>query len=397
MHLPEYVKIILDTLIKNGFPAYVVGGCVRDSLMNRSPKDYDIATAAQPEELCRIFPRTVLTGEKYGTVTVLGEKPVEVTTFRIDGVYHDGRRPEEVRFTARMEEDLSRRDLTINAIAYNEKKGYVDPFGGREDIASGVLRAVGEPRRRFQEDALRILRVFRFSAELGFSIEPRTLAACFQEMESLSKVSTERILIEIYKSLDGAHADNLLPLLQNGGLSHLGFQRPQVDFSLEALPKRRCCRLAALLYGCGGGAGWAILPRLRADNQTKRLTGAILDQLERPLPLTPVGVKERFRTIPPEVFPDFLCTYGALHHISVEKSLAMASGIIEKGEPWNLAMLDISGRELIEMGLPEGKSVGEMLTVLLGCVMEHPGMNQRKTLQKMVREHKNKFFGDPVL
>ena len=390
MYLPDDVKFILNTLTENGFPAYAVGGCVRDSLMGRAAKDHDIATAARPEVICRIFPRTVLTGEKYGTLTILAEQPIEVTTFRIDGDYYDGRRPEEVRFTDRIEEDLSRRDLTINAIAYNEESGYVDPFGGREDIASGLLRAVGEPRKRFQEDALRILRVFRFSAELGFSIEARTLEACFQLIEALSKVSTERILIEIYKALDGAHADKLLPLFRNGGLSHLGFQRPQADFSLEALPKNRCCRLAALLYTCGGGRN--ILTRLRADNQTKRLTGAMLDQLAEPLPETPSDVKRRFSRIPPEIFSDFLRTYGALHRVSVDESLATTNRSIEEGEPWNLSMLNIGGRELVEMGVPEGKPVGAALNFLLRCVIENPERNRRETLQRMVREYGDKIF-----
>ena len=200
--IPEQVNSILESIQKAGYEAYVVGGCVRDALLGREPHDWDITTSALPTEVKNVFPRTVDTGLQHGTVTVLCRGTgYEVTTFRVDGVYEDGRHPKEVTFTPSLKEDLRRRDFTINAMAYNNASGLVDLFGGQQDLENGVVRAVGDPVQRFTEDALRIMRAIRFSAQLGYEIEPGTLKAAEILAPNLQKISSERIREELEKTL----------------------------------------------------------------------------------------------------------------------------------------------------------------------------------------------------
>lgn len=225
LKLPNEVRLILNELKNKGFEAYVVGGCVRDSLMGRIPKDWDIATGSTPHETKAIFEsagyKTIPTGLKHGTVAVLAEKlPYELTTFRIDGNYVDGRRPENVLFTASITEDLSRRDFTINAMAYNEVQGLIDPFNGQKDISSRTLRCVGNPEQRFNEDALRMLRAIRLSSELDFSIHEDTLRAISKNSVLISKISYERIREEFNKILlSNPHKVKLLD--ETGLLAHI--------------------------------------------------------------------------------------------------------------------------------------------------------------------------------
>ena len=200
--IPSGAKYIIDKLYDNGFEAFVVGGCVRDSLMGNEPKDWDITTSASPIEVKNLFKKTVDTGIKHGTVTVLIEKiGYEVTTYRVDGEYKDSRHPEEVIFTKNLKEDLRRRDFTINAMAYNDKVGVVDEYKGMEDLHNKIIRCVGVPSERFDEDALRILRAIRFSAQLGFDIENNTKAAIKEYASTLKNISAERIKVEIDKTL----------------------------------------------------------------------------------------------------------------------------------------------------------------------------------------------------
>lgn len=210
IQLPDKVHKIIDTLEEAGYEAYAVGGCVRDSILGREPDDWDITTSAKPEEMKRLFPRTVDTGIKHGTVTVLlGGEGFEVTTYRIDGTYEDGRHPTEVTFTASLKEDLRRRDFTINAMAYSEKRGLVDEFGGIEDLKKGCIRCVGEAHERFSEDALRILRAVRFAAQLGFEIDGDTQRAAAQLAGNLKNISAERIQTELVKLLVSPHPEVL--------------------------------------------------------------------------------------------------------------------------------------------------------------------------------------------
>ena len=202
INLPENVKRIIDDLSNAGFEAYAVGGCVRDSILGRVPNDWDITTSAKPEDVKKVFKRTVDTGIKHGTVTVLmGRETYEVTTYRIDGEYEDSRHPKSVEFTANLKEDLLRRDFTINAMAYNDTDGLVDIFGGLEDIESKTIRCVGVAKERFTEDALRLLRAIRFAAQLGYRIEDETYKAIGELSDTLAKISAERIQAELNKIL----------------------------------------------------------------------------------------------------------------------------------------------------------------------------------------------------
>lgn len=216
IQVPEKVNSIINTLLQHGQEAYAVGGCVRDSLLGRKADDWDITTSASPYEVKALFRRTIDTGIQHGTVTVMLDKEgFEVTTYRIDGEYEDGRHPKEVSFTKNLEEDLKRRDFTINAMAYNEQTGMIDIFGGVEDLKKKIIRCVGVAGDRFDEDALRILRAFRFSAQLGFSIEEATRAAAKQRAEHLKKISAERIRTELTKLLLSKNPDRLLWMQEN--------------------------------------------------------------------------------------------------------------------------------------------------------------------------------------
>lgn len=211
IELPKQVKQIINTLQEHGYEAYAVGGCVRDAMLGKQPQDWDITTSALPKQVKSLFRRTVDTGIQHGTVTVLLDKEgFEVTTYRVDGAYEDGRHPTEVSFTASLTEDLRRRDFTINAMAYNETEGLVDLFSGAEDLEQGIIRCVGVAKERFSEDALRILRAFRFSAQLDFSIEEETLSAATELAGTLKKISAERIYAELTKLLLSEHPGRLL-------------------------------------------------------------------------------------------------------------------------------------------------------------------------------------------
>lgn len=215
--VPQKGQYIINTLENAGFEAYVVGGCVRDCILNRQPEDWDITTSAKPEQVKALFSRTIDTGLQHGTVTVMLDKEgFEVTTYRLDGEYEDGRHPKAVTFTSDLEEDLKRRDLTINAMAYNDREGLVDLFGGMEDLEAGLIRCVGKPEERFQEDALRILRAIRFSAQLGYEIEPGTLAAIQRLAPTLDRISEERIQVELVKLLVSPHPEYLRIAYDNG-------------------------------------------------------------------------------------------------------------------------------------------------------------------------------------
>lgn len=215
--LPHNVDYIINELMNNGYEAYAVGGCIRDSILGREPKDWDITTSARPIEVKKLFRRTVDTGIQHGTVTVmLDREGYEVTTYRIDGEYEDNRRPKSVEFTVELVEDLKRRDFTINAMAYNRHEGLVDVFDGLNDLNKGIIRCVGSAAERFDEDALRILRAVRFSAQLGFEIEDETLKAVQEKADRLEAISAERIRVELNKLLLSPHPEKLIDAYRAG-------------------------------------------------------------------------------------------------------------------------------------------------------------------------------------
>ena len=244
--IPERANLIIHALEDAGYEAYVVGGCVRDSILGREPNDWDITTSALPEQVKALFRRTVDTGLKHGTVTVLQQdEGFEVTTYRIDGEYEDGRHPKEVAFTRDLSEDLKRRDFTINAMAYNDRKGLVDLYGGLDDIENKVIRCVGDPYERFGEDALRMLRAVRFSAQLGYSIEEKTKEAIQELSPNLEKISAERIHTELVKLLVSDNPMELRTAYETGMTKVF---LPEFDLAMETDQKHihHC-------YSVGGG------------------------------------------------------------------------------------------------------------------------------------------------
>ena len=246
-NLPQNIKFVLDTLIANGHKAYIVGGCVRDLLCGKEPHDYDITTSALPEETQALFEKTIATGLKHGTVTVIidGEQ-IEVTTFRTEGVYNDSRHPDGVNFVRDVKEDLSRRDFTVNAMCYNNNEGLIDCFGGQKDIKAKTLKAVGDAKTRFNEDALRILRLFRFAATLGFGVEKQTFDAAIECAPNLKNISAERIFVELQKVAASNNPTALCPLLETNALNNYSLKN--ADFSnISKLEEKQDLRVFALL------------------------------------------------------------------------------------------------------------------------------------------------------
>lgn len=324
--IPAGVAALLDTLRGAGCEAHPVGGCVRDLLLGRTPGDYDVCTSARPEQVMALFPRTLPTGLRHGTVTVLTESgAVEVTTFRREGGYADGRRPDGVRFDVGLAEDLSRRDFTVNAMALSPEGAVIDPSGGQADLARRQIRCVGDPDRRFAEDALRMLRAVRFAAQLDFTIEDATLAAIRRNAGRTARVSGERVKAEVEKILLSGRPERVGLLLELGLLEHL-------------YPVRTAPDLSGL-----GAAQAAPGPRWRAFCAA---TG---------FPITALPVSRALRRC-------------VLHP-----------------ETEQVKQLALSGGELERLGL-EGPQIGRMQRRLARYLLEHPGENERERLLQMVRE-----------
>lgn len=305
IEVPQEVEWIIGKIREHGFEAFAVGGCVRDTLLSRTPGDWDITTSAEPEEIKRIFPRTVDTGLQHGTVTVIkNRKGYEVTTYRIDGEYHDGRHPDSVEFTKNLTEDLKRRDFTINAMAYSHETGIVDVFGGMDDLKAGIIRCVGSPTERFSEDALRILRAIRFSGQLNFEIEEETLNAVGALAPNLLKVSRERIQTELTKLLLSDHPERLI-LTENLGISRYvadGLHEiltegerpeeksegllpyPRCLMGISSLPAEKSMRWAGFLRFTYPDAVRRFLKGLKLDNETIGNAKTMAEGFQTPLP-----------------------------------------------------------------------------------------------------------------
>lgn len=393
MQYPSYVRVIIDKLTASGYEAYIVGGSLRDVILGRAPSDFDVTTSALPEEILSVFSdmRTIPTGLKHGTVTVLSDgNPIEVTTFRTDGEYLDSRHPESVSFTKNICEDLSRRDFTVNAIAYNEKRGIVDPFGGEEDIKRKVLRAVGNPDERMREDALRIMRALRFSAKLGFSIEENTLAALERKKGGLLNVSRERIGVEMAKLVTSPYPEDALRIMTETGISEhvLGSYVPseRIVSSLAALPCDFFTRFSALLWGCEKELASKILSSLKYSNAEKNGVLTILSVREIPLPFTDAEIRR------------FIINFGE-HSECAAKLSCMLGGATDEflnelarieGTHFarKISDLDINGNELSSLGF-SGKKIGEALTFLFEKVTETPSLNKKENLINIIN---NKDF-----
>ena len=382
LFLPSDTEYIIETLQKNGYEAFAVGGCVRDMLNGDTPHDFDITTSAEPETVMSLFEKTVPTGIKHGTVTVIiNGVPNEVTTYRTDGEYRDHRRPDSVIFVKSLREDLARRDFTVNAMAYNQKDGLKDFFGGREDIENRILRAVGEPGRRFYEDALRIMRLFRFSSVLGFDIEENTLKAALEYAPTLKSVSAERIYSELLKTLCGKTPAALKPLTDIGGLGFLGVNTSP-DYGILPLLGSADTKLFAFLYS-GGAEVSPALDFLKVPNKTKKAAQDMLTLLNMPFPKTKPEIKEMLYLTSPssaENYFDYRSAYGK----DCAAARDMLTEIIKNGEPYRISDLKIGGRDLKKCGI-SGRAIGETLEKLRRSVLKNPELNTRSELIKAVK------------
>ena len=381
---PKYVRQILFTLQGHGYPAYLVGGCVRDLLMEKRPHDWDICTAALPEQVQALFPVTRPTGLKHGTVTVvIGSRQVEVTTFRTEGAYADHRHPDRVSFVGELTEDLSRRDFTMNAIAVSSDGLLADPFGGVEDIRARRIRCVGDPEKRFEEDALRMLRALRFSAKLGFTIEIGTLLAIQAKAPLAAALAAERVREELEKLLLSDAPETIAAVMDLGLIDSFLRDRPgQPTFwrRLRRLPRKALYRWAGLAIalqrlGCVASAE-GFLHSLKLDNRSIRCCAAAERLLREPLPETPYQWKRALRRWDVTSVSCAACVSDALYGGQSMKALR---AVLRSGECFSLRHLAVTGDDLLPLGL-RGRAVGEMLNFLLDYVMEYPENNDRDLL-----------------
>jgi len=464
--LPENVIEVLKTLEANGFEGYIVGGCVRDMLLGKTPNDWDITTNALPEQVIEMFPRTVDIGKLHGTIGIIfddkshpvganrirpqllssdggREDPaptnnpriIEVTTYRIDGEYVDNRRPETVTFTPNLADDLARRDFTINAMAVGitrprrsfcrQKRGKSSPYGrlflcpkksdidsnfsgalhplnpsqgglrgdiidfhgGREDLESGVIRCVGDANTRFQEDALRMLRAIRFSAQLGFSIEFETYNAIRENAKLIQNISAERIRIEFDKILLSDHPERLETIV-NTGLGEVFFPEfDLIEFNSKInqnKSKKNQKKLKLMLTKLGDNV-LPLLNRLKYDNETKHSVKTLVKYCKLQIEPTKISVKRAIQTVGEENFLDLLDLR------SDDKLREIYFDIKQNGEPLHISELAINGQDLMSLGIPAGKEIGVILKRLLDLVLEHPELNKRETLIKKVGEINGRF------
>lgn len=430
--VPEKVAYIIKKLEQEGHEAYIVGGCVRDALLKREPEDWDITTSASPFQVKKIFRRTIDTGIQHGTVTVMLEKDgFEVTTYRIDGAYEDGRHPSSVQFTSNLKEDLKRRDFTINAMAYNLKTGIVDLFGGQDDLKAGIIRCVGNAAERFTEDALRILRAIRFASQLGFQIEEQTQQGIRTLASNLSKVSQERIQVEMTKLLVSPHPEQLriayelgvtavilpeldaiMPLKQNNPY-HCYTVGNHTIAMVEQIRATKVLRWTALLHDIGklqthkidengqdhfyGHAEKSavqakqILRRFKFDNDTIDKVSCLILYHAYHLRRDKKIIRRCMNKIGVDLFEDLLEVMRAdtmaksnyqkqerLEDIIEIKKLYKE--IVADHECITLKQLDVNGQDLIQIGILPGKQMGELLNKMLDYVLEHPEANRKEVL-----------------
>lgn len=436
--LPANVKMIIDSLEAAGFEAFAVGGCVRDSILDREPDDWDITTSARPADVKRIFRRTVDTGIEHGTVSVLaGDHAYEVTTYRVDGEYKDFRHPEEVSFTSSLPEDLARRDFTINAMAYNEKEGLVDRFGGMDDLQRKVIRCVGDPEERFSEDALRILRAVRFSAQLGFAIDRGTMEAIETLAPNLSKISAERICTELLKLITSDHPeylkaawelgitkvilpefDAMMATPQHTPYHYLNVGEHTLE-AMRAVQKDKILRLTMLLHDTGKPSmrttdHWGIdhfkehgpvsvkiadsvMHRLKMDNDTIGKVKILIKYHDWRMHPERREVRRAMATVGADLFPylmqvqyaDAMAQSDYIKEQTLQRIMNVwdvSRKIEEDGECISLSRLAITGKDLIAEGYRQGPEIGEALHQALDAVIDEPEKNNRGFLLSVARK-----------
>lgn len=414
--IPEDVQFILKRLDQAGYESYIVGGCTRDSILGRLPQDWDITTSAMPEQVKELFSRTIDTGIRHGTVTVMiGVEGYEVTTFRIDGIYEDGRHPESVTFTRSLEEDLKRRDFTINAMAYNPEKGLVDLFGGIQDLEEGRVCCVGDPRARFSEDALRMMRAVRFAAQLGFAIETETARAAKELAGTLDKISAERIRSELEKLLLSPHPELIetayelgitaviLPeydaLTDRAARCLAGYPdaRRHVASLLPKTEKTKVQRFAALLMYLESEQVESVMRRLKFDNATRILTERLVRFQEFDFENTEAAMRHFLYESGEDLFPELVRMREAQIAAGLPEDIAAASLDLREKETlfrkvtgdrqcYSLDRLAVGGTDLIAAGIRPGREIGQLLHRLLLEVIRNQSLNQKETLIDMALE-----------
>lgn len=379
LNIPQGVASVMEKINVAGREAYLVGGCVRDAYRGQMPHDYDITTSALPEEMLKIFAeeRVIPTGLQHGTVTVLtAEGPVEVTTYRQDGDYSDHRHPDGVTFTRSLQEDLARRDFTMNAMAMDREGEWVDPFGGREDLDRGLIRCVGEAERRFEEDALRILRGLRFAARLGFSLEKETARAMEVKKHLLKEIAAERIFSELCGLLEGEYAAEVLADYGNvlvPVLPELKLDAHSLSV-LKKLPQEPSLRLAALL-------SWkdrAVLNRLKVSNVFKEEVLLLLRERDTICPPERIAVRRRMSVLGAKSFIT-LCRYQ-----QAEACRLIAEQLLENGACLSVRQLAVGGKELAALGY-RGPAIGNALNCLLEQVLDERLPNEKEALLNFLK------------
>ena len=389
INIPDSVADVITKLEEAGYEAYAVGGCVRDCLLGLEPLDWDVTTSAAPEVTMSVFgDRAIPTGLQYGTVSVKsGSIIVEVTTFRTDGVYTDNRRPDSIGYASSLTEDLSRRDFTINAIAYSLSGEIIDPFNGRRDLNNHLIRAVGVARDRFEEDALRMFRGLRIAARLGFSIHPNTFSAIYEKAHLAAFLSAERIKDELKKFLLCPNTYMISCVFESGLMASFGLGNSCPDMEeLGELPAEGLSRLCAMCYALEKenviSSAKAFLEDLRFDRHSIKMAEAVCGLLKNALPRGMKAWKQLLSANGQEV-----CVNAAL----VAKVLegydfgSVLREVIESGECWSTKSLAINGNDLVALGY-EGRSIGEELEKLLMLVIEQPEQNEKALLISIAKE-----------
>ena len=384
--IPEYVKKALKTLADKGFEAFVAGGAVRDALLGMTPDDWDITTNALVEDVQNLFNRHFDTGIKHGTVTVLvDKKPIEITTYRIEDEYENNRKPKSVRFTSSLDEDLKRRDFTINAMAYNEETGLVDLFGGTQDLKNKTIRCVGNPDERFSEDALRIMRAVRFSARLNFEIEAKTLESIKNNCHLLKNISAERIQSELVKTL--TTGSNVDVLFSSGIMEAIApeIEKCNIDF-VNSVDSDAEVKLASLLSETNIDSAREFFNKLKFDNKTKNNTLNILNCFAQQMPKNDVDMRKILSVYGVEIVKKVL----RLWQISAGEEYKNTNTLFERNKnlPHTIGMLAIDGNDLISMGI-RGTDIGKTMKMLLEEVINKPETNTKSQLLALIDKINN--------
>lgn len=410
--MPKGAEFIIRSLEKSGFEAYIVGGCVRDAVLGREPEDWDITTSARPEEVKSIFRTTVDTGIEHGTVTVLlpkdetGEevRSFELTTFRIDGEYEDSRHPKRVSFTSSLTEDLARRDFTINAMAYHMDMGLIDPFSGMIDLENKTLRAVGKAEERFKEDALRMMRGIRFSAQLNFSLEEDCFMGMRKLRENLGKVSKERIAVELWKLLASEHPEKVEMLFSTGLSPYITRDFPKIGEAgipilIPEAPKEKILRFGLFLRNVPMYAG-KILRELKLDRMTIDGASRFAKLFSENEVENPYALRKRIASDGMKMTWDFYAMQEAILKKKENTELdRIYLAVLQERVEWlkeiekrqdcvSFSEMQLGGKDLISLGVSPGKALGELLHYAFDYVLHYPSENDKEKLISYLRKQK---------